>query len=49
VLIIMDKADKSTEYTIHEHSPAEGDIVLVGTDNIGVRVESFYLKAHRYG
>lgn len=38
---------EDNSYTMHEQSPPEGDIVLVGNDNVGARVYKFFLQAHR--
>lgn len=32
---------------IHEDSPTDGDLVLVGKDKIGVRVHSLQLRTYR--
>lgn len=43
----MSTKDASQEQTIHPKSPADGDIVLYGTDGKGVRFQSYQLKTHR--
>jgi hypothetical protein len=36
-----------SDYQLSKDSPDEGDLVLVGSDKVGVKVESSYPKAHR--
>ena len=33
---------------LHDKSPTDGELIMVGKDGIGVRVNAFQLKAHRY-
>jgi hypothetical protein len=33
---------------LHDKSPFDGELIMVGKDGIGVRVNAFQLKAHRY-
>ena len=37
----------SQEQTIHPESPADGDMVLYGTDGRGVRFHTYQLETHR--
>ena len=39
--------DKTDGIKMHKDSPAEGDLILHGDDDIGVRFHSFHLKSHR--